>query len=1145
MKKLKKTLSVILVLLLLFSTLSLSVSADEPSPSEPLKTALEDLPLEPTVSPVPPTISDPYTEHHEIIESEYGGKYALVLPDVEDISQPYSESHLAMDMVAEEGSPVIAADEGTVVSVQVWDGTVTEGNNNSYGNMVQILHTDGITTLYAHLSEINVREGDNVIRGQKIGRVGSTGNSTGAHLHFEVIAENGMKVNPRHLILPIYTLAEWTDVNAVLETTAYYGIKNAPSTITFGAMDNEILVRYVQGASGDSMVAYCIQYGVATNFPKNYKQGSIVDMYGQEKADIIGDILSVGFTGYGDALWNNDNCSKWAATQMALWEITRDSATAENWHTAQSAEDVNTILGYTPRPAIARATYAEIIQKVLTKNTKPSFDGDTVTLKWDGSKYTASVADANDILSSFGSYSASGLNFSKSGNTLTISTNAVITDPVTATATKSTDFGGSGAAIAWVGRTDSSLQWISSFSRGSSLSVKSTIKIKTDTAFDITLTKTSANVKMTTGNSNYSLEGAVYNVYKGTAASGTVAATFTTDKNGKATLSKKLPNGTYAVKEKTAPKGYVLDPTVHIVTINNGNAALNVTDDPQYIKLTVVKKDAASKTSTPQGNASLAGAVYSVTYKENGKDVTVTGTTNQKGIVYFLNIPLGTVKVQETKAPVGYKLDSTIHTYTITSDKVTSAVYELEPEDDYLENVIMNTITIQKTAETATGSTEKESGAEFQVYLKSAGSYNTAKASERDTITTGTDGKATTKELPYGVYTVHQISGGAGRELASDFDVTISADTSSVSSYAVDVVNKMKLGSLQIQKSSEDGEVGGLEFKITRNIDSWSKTVKTGSNGKVTISNLPVFEDIDGKKPIEYTVTEINTPPQYIQPKEQTFTLIASDTVTVKMENKLGFGSLRVIKVDQDGKTPLSGAVYKITDSAGKIIATKTTDKNGMILVEGLKVGTQYYYEETTAPEGYKRDTNKYPFKLTAHKEILEKTMKNTPSTGSVQIKKVDNSGAAMSGATFLLEYSADNGKTWSPVTARKESDKVSLGGCTNANLKDGTLTTNKNGIVHFTGLQTSNQLVTLQYRLTETSTNEDRTLLTAPLCIDLHPIDESKETLKLEYTAVNNSNFELPRTGGNGYPTASILAVTTALSVFLAFLIFKRYRTQ
>ena len=171
----------------------------------------------------------------------------------------------------------------------------------------------------------------------------------------------------------------------------------------------------------------------------------------------------------------------------------------------------------------------------------------------------------------------------------------------------------SGAAIAWVGRTDSSLQWISSFSRGSSLSVKSTIKIKTDSAFDITLTKTSANVKMTTGNSNYSLEGAVYNVYKGTVASGTVAATFTTDKNGKATLSKKLPNGTYAVKEKTAPKGYVLDPTVHIVTINNGNAALNVTDDPQYIKLTVVKKDASSKTSTPQGNASLAGAVYSVT----------------------------------------------------------------------------------------------------------------------------------------------------------------------------------------------------------------------------------------------------------------------------------------------------------------------------------------------------------------------------------------------------------------------------------------------------------------------------------------------------------------------------------------------------
>lgn len=57
--------------------------------------------------------------------------------------------------------------------------------------MIQIEHPDGNTTLYAHLSEINVQQGEKVVRGQRIGRVGSTGNSTGPHLHFEVMSETG------------------------------------------------------------------------------------------------------------------------------------------------------------------------------------------------------------------------------------------------------------------------------------------------------------------------------------------------------------------------------------------------------------------------------------------------------------------------------------------------------------------------------------------------------------------------------------------------------------------------------------------------------------------------------------------------------------------------------------------------------------------------------------------------------------------------------------------------------------------------------------------------------------------------------------------------------------------------------------------
>ena len=67
-----------------------------------------------------------------------------------------------------------------------------------------------------------------------------------------------------------------------------------------------------------------------------------------------------------------------------------------------------------------------------------------------------------------------------------------------------------------------------------------------------------------------------------------------------------------------------------------------------------------------------------------------------------------------------------------------------------------------------------EAGAEFCVYIKSAGSYDAAAESERDNLTCDENGFAQTKELPYGLYTVHQVSGWDGRELMADFDVFIS-----------------------------------------------------------------------------------------------------------------------------------------------------------------------------------------------------------------------------------------------------------------------------------------------------------------------------------------------------------------------------------
>ncbi len=130
-----------------------------------------------------------------MIDSETGAAYAWPVPEHFEVTQRYSAEHSAWDIGAAAGTPVVAADDGTVTVTQKWNGLVTKGDNNSYGHMVQITHADGTVTLYAHLSEINVRQGDTVVRGQQIGRVGDTGYADGAHLHFEVITETG-KVDP-------------------------------------------------------------------------------------------------------------------------------------------------------------------------------------------------------------------------------------------------------------------------------------------------------------------------------------------------------------------------------------------------------------------------------------------------------------------------------------------------------------------------------------------------------------------------------------------------------------------------------------------------------------------------------------------------------------------------------------------------------------------------------------------------------------------------------------------------------------------------------------------------------------------------------------------------------------------------------------
>lgn len=1208
----------------------------------------------PTPTPSPQPVANPVKLEHDVLDNvDKVCIYLFPVPNSSEITQEYSAEHKAIDIAASSGSPVYAAEDGTVSYVQIWDGSYDTTGMMSYGHMVEVRHADGNTTLYAHLSEINVQQGEKVVRGQRIGRVGSTGNATGPHLHFEVITSEG-KADPAEYL---WTMpGEWimgyaADTEAGISLTGigdtgksvihFYSLAKETTTTVTGSLEH-LPTKAIKSGSTE-YPAYCLEKDklIWDNIDFTWSSFTVPQQTTMKA------ILAEGFCeinaldkpgweesqGGGTKKGNYANeTAKWLVTQYLIWAaeknyITKHSNTSWTWK-SQVDTGLETIAKNAYNPTVVRSYYAEVKTKLLNAYTIPSFASSssssfstTTKLYWDGSKYTATVTDSKSVAAYY-TYTCNGITFTKNGNKLTISTTKEYPSGVVATGSRTI---GDDSNLAWWKCTDSAIQLIAT-PLGKTKTVRSYLKVQTVTPFysiylkksssntsitngdsgyslagavykiynssgtevasittdssgkgsssaklkngtytaveskappgyaldttrhtvrinnadatlnvsdvplikTVTLTKTSANTSITAGNSNYSLAGAVYDVYEGNSATGTPVASFTTNTSGVATLSRKLyPNRTYTILERTPPPGYVKDTTPHLFYLTYNSATMDVVDDPQYVKIMVKKKDSGTKTNVAAGNASLAGAVYAITYKENGVDKTVQKTTNSSGILYFTNVPLGEIKIQEISAPVGYKLDSTVHTYNVTSDKVTSAVYEMEPED-FTEDVFKGKISLTKQIEMLGADAQLEQGAEYQVYLKSAGSYANAKGTERDYLVTGADGKATTKDLPYGTYTLHQIKGVPGREF-KDLDVDVHENGKT---YEVTLTNELKYAQLKIVKTSEDGNVAGFTFKVTRLADGYSKTYTTSAAGEIITDQMPVYVDADATQLYEYKVEEINVPDKYRTPDAQTVTLTYGQTAEVSFYNKISRGTLEILKVDHDGVTPLEGAKFEITDDNGNVIATETSGPDGKIKVDSILYG-QYHWSEVEAPKGYDLDDTVHDFAIEHDEQIVEVTQENTPSVGSITAKKIDADGNAMPGVEFTLEYSTDDGATWAPVEARAEDSKPSIGGCTSA-VVDGALETDENGVATFNGLQINNQTVTILYRLTETATKSGNTLLAAPMFIGSLPqvLDDGTEIVDVTVTAVNNQNYTLPSSGGNGMVSVPVGIALALISV-------------
>lgn len=133
-------------------------------------------------------------ESQEIVTTTTNSQYLFPLAMTIGMSQSYHGFHPGVDLRAPRGTAVKAMDEGTVIEVE----RVLVG----YGHFVRIAHKGTLSTLYAHLDQVEVKPGDKVGRGEQIGTVGLTGWTTGPHLHFEVQVGN-KAVNPLNYISAI------------------------------------------------------------------------------------------------------------------------------------------------------------------------------------------------------------------------------------------------------------------------------------------------------------------------------------------------------------------------------------------------------------------------------------------------------------------------------------------------------------------------------------------------------------------------------------------------------------------------------------------------------------------------------------------------------------------------------------------------------------------------------------------------------------------------------------------------------------------------------------------------------------------------------------------------------------------------------
>lgn len=496
-------------------------------------------------------------------------------------------------------------------------------------------------------------------------------------------------------------------------------------------------------------------------------------------------------------------------------------------------------------------------------------------------------------------------------------------------------------------------------------------------------------------------EGVKFYLY-GTSLSGLAVDEYAvTDNTGKAVFSDVLIGTGYTLEEVDTAIRYVV-PEQQTAAVE-WNAVTNKSFTNILKKWNVIVTKSDAETGMPQGDATLAGAVYGIYKGDQLVDTYTTDANGQFTTKYYVCGDDWTIR--EITPSEGYLLDSTV--YPIGAEAKNYTVEYNTTANDVTEQIIKGKIAIIKhTDDGETQLETPEAGAEFAVFLKAAGSYESAKASERDYLICDENGYAVTKDLPYGIYTVHQTKSWDGRELLADFDVYIAKDGQT---YRYLANNRNFESYIKIVKvDAETSKVIPLAdagFRLYR--PDGSLITQTFTYPEVTTIDT-FYTNSEGylitPEKLEYgkgySLVEVSAPYGYTLSGEPVYFDVTADNATeenavtvveVTKSNTAQKGVLRISKsgeafssvTEADGIyqpvfafNGLAGAAYEITAAEdiitpdgtlrytdGEVVDTVTTDETRLAESKPLYLG-KYEVREITAPTGYVLNTEVHTAEL-------------------------------------------------------------------------------------------------------------------------------------------------------------------------------------